>query len=383
MPSSLQDLFDPRELSQRYDAIPSIQDYLFTREFYEANLKGESTRFRSDKVGMISIGATQQPGPGNMRGQPARRLAAKGGTERYLHNLRYFTEMELPVDVLLALRHPENEQLQEKGREVVMIQMEEMRTKHRLFKEVCFSHILSYGVIDFDVNGNILVPSVNSSTGVVTRPSGSIFGSGTISRGEAGDYGVPDGNRGNIGSVIGALWSTASTDIGEQLDNLRRYAATLGAPRPTTIWMNSVKKQKLRDNTEFQTWAAGYPGRAEQVLNGEGFDGLWGFKWRFVDGTWTDHNGTTRDLIPQTSVIITPDMGPWIRAHEGAELIPNQMAVASTLEELLGQLDYAYGAFSYAMMSARPPFTMSQFFGDNFGLNFADPNAIFMPTVFA
>ena len=365
---TFESLLDYRELNSLYRATPSIQDYYFTSNFHTPLARDVD----SDTVEQISITATTTPGPGNARGGAARRIAPKGATKRFFQLFHYFTQMDLPADCLRALREPESFALMEKGKQIVELQQEEMAIKLRLFKEVVLSQVLSTGVVNLDVNGNILTPSVNSSTGVVTDASGTVI---------SASFGVDDGNRGNVGSIIDALWSTASTKISKHLDEIVRDAASNGAPRPRRVYVNGVKKYFLRNNTEFNDWAK-YNGPVDKILAGEMIPGLWGFDWYFVDGTWTDSTGTTRDLIPQTRAIIMPEPGPWLRAHNGSEMVPSSMVPAGTVSELVNQLDKVYGEFTFASMGYNPV-TLSAFYGDNFGLNFADPNAIYQPTVFS
>lgn len=371
---TLELLLDYRALTSMYLAVPSIQDYFFTKEFFDGLAPRD---IDSDAVELISVSATTQPGPGNLRGQPARRITPKGGTKRIFQAFRYFTEMELDGDALKALREPDSFGLQEKGRQVVELQQEEQAIRHRLFKEVCLANILTTGRVEFDANGNILTPSVNSSTGAITSATGAAV---------AADFGVDNSHRGALTlsgtSIITALWSTAGTVISLQLDNLVRRAGTLGVPRPKHIYVNAVKKSLLRANTEFNDWAKYNSRRVDEVLIGDGIDGLWGFNWHFVDGTWTDASGTTRDLIPQTSAIIMPEKGAWLRAHRVSELVPRDMMLAQTPTELLNQLEKVYGEFSYACLSHNPVKLLA-YYGDNFALNYADPNAIWQPTVFA
>lgn len=365
-------LLDYRALTSMYVALPSIQELFFTNEFFTP-LLGPKSNVDSDTVEMISIGGTTRPGPGNLRGGTARRITPKGGTKRYFQLFRYFTEMEIDGDVLRSLREPDSEALQEKGQQAIDLQQEEMAIRHRLYKEVVLSQIMSIGRVNIDANGEILVPSVNSTSGAITDASGTAV---------SADFGVADSHRGNLGGTVSALWSTAATKISQQLDEIVRLAGIAGAPRPKTIYVNAIKKQVLRNNTEFNDWAKYNSTKVDQILAGDGIDGLWGFNWRFVEGTWTDKDGTTRDLIPQTSVIITPEKGPWLRAHNGSELVPRDLSPAPDARSLLNQLEKVYGPFTYASLNHNPV-KLSMFYGDNFGLNFADPNALWCPTVFS
>ncbi|MES2222819.1 MAG: hypothetical protein V4587_17850 [Acidobacteriota bacterium] len=368
--ATLQQLLDPRELIPHYTAMPQILEYFFTKTFYDA-LSPRPTD--SDSVRMISISATATPGAGNVRNGKARVLKPKGASERFFSMFRYFTEMPLEADALRALRELDSPSMQAKGREIVEMAQEESKILASLFKEVVLAQQLTVGRVNLDASGNILVPSVHATTGVITDNASTVI---------SADFGVADTHRGNLNGTIAALWSVAGTKIPDQLEALDRVCDIAGVPRVKDIWLNPVCKLNLRNNTQFNDWAKYNTLRADEVLRGDGIEGLWGRNWHFVGGTWTDSGGTTRDLIPQTSGIFTPAIGPWLRAFAGSELIDTSNLITSDLLAALNSLITVYGPFAYGE-TTRNPTGLSYFQGDNFGLGFADPNAIWMPTLFA
>lgn len=366
--ATLQQLLDPRELIPHYMAMPQLLDYYFTSNFY-TNAKNVD----SDSVRMISVSATTTPGKGNVRNGKARLIKPKGAGERFFSMFRYFTEMPLEADALRALRELDSPAMQQKGRQIVELAQEESKIQCDLFREIVLAMIMTIGRVNLDAEGTILVPSVNATTGAITDAAGTVI---------SADFGVADTHRGNLDSTIGALWSTASTKIIDHLEAIDRKAAIAGVPKPTEIYINAISKQWLRNNTQFQDWAKYNSVRVDQVLNGAGLEGLWGRNWHFVEGTWTDSTGTTRDLIPSTQVILAPKNGSWLRSFAGSELIDTTNLVSNDLLGALNQLTTVYGPFAYAE-TTRNPAGLSYFQGDNFGIGFADPNAIWMPTVFS
>lgn len=366
--ASLLQLLDPRELIPHYVAIPPLLDYYFTQNFYT-----NARNVDSDSVRMISVAATVTPGKGNVRNGKARVIKPKGASERNFSMFRYFTEMPLEADALRAMRELDSPSMQQKGRQIVELAQEESKVQCNLFKEVVLAYIMTVGRVNLDVEGTILVPSVHATTGVITDNANTVI---------SADFGVADSHRGNLGGSIDALWSVAGTKIPDQLEAIDRAAAIAGVPKPTEIYINSACKKHLRNNTQFNDWAKYNSVRTDQVLAGEGIEGLWGRNWHFVEGTWVDSTGTTRDLIPLTSGIFLPKMGPWLRAFKGSELIDTTNLVTNDLLSALNQLVTIYGEFAYAE-TTRNPAGLSYFQGDNFGLGFADPNAVWMPTLFS
>ena len=71
-----------------------------------------------------------------------------------------------------------------------------------------------------------------------------------------------------------------------------------------------------------------------------------------------------------------------MRTFAGSEIIDTSNLVQSDLLAALNDLITVYGPFAYAE-TTRNPTGLSYFQGDNFGLGFADPNAIYMPTLFS
>jgi hypothetical protein len=63
--------------------------------------------------------------------------------------------------------------------------------------------------------------------------------------------------------------------------------------------------------------------------------------------------------------------------------VPTTCDIKGTLEEALASLKPVQGMFSFAQVKVSPLVELSLFLGDNFGMGFANPNSIYMPTVFS
>lgn len=363
------------ELTEMYKSLPSLSELFFTNTFYRS-----PREITGDTVSMINVSATNAPGQMNTRGAAARMVQPKGGGKREFSIFHKFDELPIDITALTHLRQMDNPMLQEMGKDVLDIQLEHLATQNRLTKEVILASIMVYNRVNIDVNGNILTPSVHATTGVITDASGAVI---------SADFGIPDDHRGNLGGIIGAQWSTASTSIMDQLENLDRQAGIDGAPKVTDIYVNSLHKSDLRANTEFNDWAkyTNVQNYSAQVLSNFQDDTLvvFGRRFHFISGTWEDTWSTpgttiTRDIMPQNLALMVPDLGPWLRAFTGKVLVPRGQGLCSAATPLedfeLRPGEYAYG------YSNHNPVRVSVFGGDSFGLGFANPNAIWVGKVF-
>lgn len=367
---SWEEILGYQGLTASYRSTPSITTFPFTNIFYKS-----PRPIFGDKVKMVEVAATNTPGPMNSKGAAARVIQPKGGSTREFGLFHYFTELPIDPWALMSLQSMDSEGLQAMGREVVDLQLEEAAQKHRLAKEVILSNIMTYNAVDIDSNGNIQVPSVHATTGVITHATAVIQET----------FGVADDHRGDLGGIIAAQWSTASTSILDHLEAVRRQAGIDGAPDVTDIYVNAVHKTDLRANTEFNDWAkyTNVAGYANQVLSNFDSDMIvvFGKRWHFIAGTWTDSGGTTRDIMPQNLALMTPEPGgSWIRAFTGRTPVPTAQGIASPSTPL-SDFTPVEGEYGYAYSQHNPART-SVFTGDTFGLGFANPNAIWVGKVF-
>jgi hypothetical protein len=369
--NTLKNLLDFRELTASYMAAPTIGDFPFTSEFYQSPRDAIS-----DDIEMIYFPAANVPAPISARGAAARVLQLAGATKRFASLFVAFNQIGLPADSLTGLRYPDVYELQEKGRQTVETQLEFFRQRHALMKEAAFANQFATGVVCWDAGGNILPATVNYD-GSVSQPSNTVMA----------DFGLADNQRGLLddttdgGTLIEQLWTNSACLISYQLDKLVQRSARKNRTKPTEVWINGINKRHLRSNTEFRTWAQYHQRSIDEVLRGSMINDLWGFNWHFVDGTYTDVNGTSRDLIPVSSAIIAPKPGPWMRAYRGAINVPKNLNVVGSFEEVLNSYEIVYGQAAWAKMTDNPV-SLEMFMSDAFGINFADPGCIYCPSVF-
>ena len=367
---SFEEFLDFRELTGTWRDQPVIHETPFTKMFWDGL---PSRTVNAKEVELIVINGRTTPGPGNVAGGAARVIEMSGANKRALALFRYFTELPLQGDALKALRELESFGMQEKGREIVELALEDSRLSHALFREVVISNTYTVGRVCLDVDGNILTPTVHATTGVITNPAGTVI---------SADFGVPNGNRGDLGGLITALWDVASTKIIDQVEAIQRNRAQNGLPRIKRIILNSVNKKHLRNNTQFGDWLKQNGLIAEQVMRGGILEGFADLTWEFNDGAWTDAAGTSRDSVPLTSGIMIPANGGCQRNYRGTELVPSKIGIANDMKAALASLRKLTGMFAYASLKHNPV-QLSMFTGDNFACGFASPDSILMPTLFS
>lgn len=368
-------LLDFRELTASYRAADVLGELPFTNDFY-INPRDTIT----DEVELVYFPGSTTPAPLNVRGGPSRKLQNLGGTKRYATLFYAFNSIRLDSLALRALREPESYTLQEKGRQIVENQVENFRNRHAYMKEAVIASIMTKGRVNIDADGNVLTPTVDSLTGAITDATNTVI---------SADFTVPNSNRGNLndstdgGAIIDSLWSNSATMISRHLDKIRYRSSKFGRPMPTEVYVHGVPGRKfLRDNAEFKEWAKYTNQRSvEEVLRGGVIMDLWGWNWHFIDGTYQDSGGTYRDLLPQTSAIVCPKPGPWLRAYRGATDVPRDLNIVGDHMSVLNAYEVVYGQAAWAKL-VDDPVALALYMADSFGLSFADPNAIYMPTVF-
>lgn len=351
-------LLDPRVMTENYSRRSVIRPRTITDDFYQnpENIDGEKFKLFFDPE-------QQKPVPSNVPGSPANVLELASAKEREVGMLYTYNQVRLDGTVLAALREPNSTALQEMGRTEVSRQIAHFKEKHAIFKEACLASILSRGVVYLDSKSGSIVESSGSS--VVTC-----------------DFGVSSSHKTNLGGIISALWTVAGTSIAGQLDSIRDQADKDGVETPTEIYLHANNKKYLRANTEFQTWAAHNNRVQDEVLRGNIIEGLWGFNWHFVGGYYVGTDGNKKPFWPTDIATICPaPTGSWIKASAGSNLVPSTLDVQTNVDSALSNMQKFYGGFAYANLSHNPT-ALNLYMGDLFGLNFVDPDAVWMATAF-
>lgn len=312
--------------------------------------------------------ATSQPAPTNRLNSPAKVLQEIGGQKRYYTPITAFNEMYLDANTLMYLEQENNPAYQEMGREELNRQIDYFKQRHTLLRMLGLSKALFGGQIFRDVDGNI---TETSSTGPTV------------------DLGVPATRKSQLnvlgGNIISAAWDVASTKILTQIDQIKIAAEELGVEAPTDIWLHSTAKRWLRDNDEIRAYFQNKQLDPDPILTGSMYPNLGGLNWHFFDGSYTDSSGTTRSFFPKTMAVLTPPVtrGGWFRAMNGSTRVRTSGAgdrYAADAASITGGSEIVYGDFFYAKEVDNPDTVVIRG-GTKFLYAFANPNAIWMPTV--
>lgn len=352
------ELLNPHVLTASYGQRDGVRPYPLTEAYYKAPLEVDD-----DEFDLVFFPAMMDPAPGNISGGEARLLSPGQGTTRRAAVFPQFNKIQLPGDALLALREPDSPALQKKGATTVNRIFDDFGERHNIYRELVIARTLTEGLIYANAAGQIL----ENSTGAAV----------TI------DFGIDSSHKGNLGGIIDVQWSDPTADIAHHIEAIKDAAEAANAEQPTDIWLHTIRKRDLRNNAKFVQWASFNQKVTDVVLQGDIIEGLWGMTWHFYGGKYRGVDGAMHDYIPQTGGFLAPPADrPWVRPVQGKTLVPMDLNVVSDWRKALDSAEEMYGRFAYAKLTD-DPMALWLYMGDKFGLYFADPNAIWMPTLFS
>ena len=363
--TELESILDYRTLTEVY------QEYgrqnAGTNPFYEFYTRGTSKNFDTDSVEFIKLGRVTDPAQVNYRGQPARRRQPTGKGRASLAMLNMFDVLNLKTDSLMFLRDPEQWMLQSGGASEIQQQLEDMATSHLFLKYLWVAKYFSGGAIYIDQNGDILEGSAADAITITT--------------------GIPAANQtqidltnfGGTGNAIDAAWDQSGTKILTQLDKMNDAVEYQGSEPLKHIWLHTVGKRWLRENTEILAFYTAGQERLDRAMMSETFE-INGYTFHFYGGTYTAADGTVKPFIPITKAIITPEPGPWIAQGNGVQIVPKTVDLQPGEFVNFSGWDKHYGPFAYFQAEHNPP-SVNCFAGDNWLYGFKNPTSVFVPTV--
>lgn len=303
--------------------------------------------------------------PLNHPGAEARIVTIGDGETRTMSLFTVFNKIAFSDDVMHALSEPDSRQLQRKGQREMDRTMGKFVERHRALKELIIARVLTDGVVHYDGQGRIL----SSSSGAAASAS----------------FGVPAGNQGTIGGLIGddELFDNPSADIPEVLSAIDEAAEAASMPIPTDVWCHRSNIPGLQNNTKYQTWAVRNPAHAERVLSGGIIEELWGKTWHFVGHRYNDPvTGVSTPFIPTTKAILTPPANSNVfRRENGITNVPGDINVKATWQEALANLKEMVGQYAYAKL-IDDPIKLLAYLGDKFVFGLNEPQAIYQATAF-
>lgn len=306
-------------------------------------------------------------------GSPAKRRGLVGIDEVPVKLIHSFESQGLPESVMSNLVQAATNQADAMGRQEVARQTAEFKRYFTNLRLAAVNMALCSGELHFDADGNLLPDS-----------SGAFYSI---------DFGVPAGNKGQLdvfgdGALISATWSNAATDIVSQLTALKDAAARktgyelsialYGANVPGYLAKNNSIKEWIASNAPLARRAS------EKLLDtGEIADGLLGFDWRRVSGSfYEDADGSIQPFIGDDTIVFLPaPSADWYELYQGSKLIPRNVGrVGGDATDSVNDLFRAYGQFSYAVINHNPV-EIEQFAGDTFLPLIKVPGAMFIADV--
>ena len=351
MADSVQTMLTWKEMTASYRAAPTQVGTPFLDRFF-TNVSGTS----GDEVVIPVLTRNNRPMPGNTRGSAPRRHAGPGLSKKQFALFNSFNEYQVAANALRFLRSPDPG-IQRLGKEVVDATISESGERQKLFRDVVIGQIMTYGKVYLDANGEVLVPTVDATTGVITAPSGYVV---------VADYGTDDTQRGRCDQdttggtdyVFSGAWDTASTNWFNELMKARDISLKNGAAPPDTVHLHMLRKGAMIASDLFQTWAIQNNQRNDEILASAKFENVRGFNL-FHEGYWTDKDGTQRPVIPVRQAIIVPSSNDWLECKEGEQDVPTDIGIKDTLEAALNTLKAVQGMFAYAQIQVNPNVQLS------------------------
>lgn len=309
-------------------------------------LDGRPTyRTKNDEVLSFNFVGKQNAGKRNFRGKPAHKSGGLSITRRQSGLVRAHDSVELNASWIPALSANPNSTDEDPNALTVVTRImsdtveQQARTLDMMVAQAIFTgHIFS------DSSDDILIASVNATTGAVTDP-----GSATNDY----DFVVPDNRRGNLDGLIDTVWSDAEADILAQLVAIRKWAAENKLAIPDQIRLPEEYIPVLLNNTKFKDWANFSSSSIDAALKGE-FIQAYGWQWTFVKPQFIETSSTDTtplDIWPTGRALITSSAESTIEVTEGVEhFMPGSdtYLVGGSPADLTAGLQEMYGDFGYA-----------------------------------
>lgn len=302
-------------------------------------------------------------------GSPAQRRDLKGVAARDVKLLHTFEEIQIDLTVMQLLRNYTEPTMQNRGMDEIKRQVKEFRQLFDNLRTAAVIQAISLGNIYFDANGNLLPSSSGAAVTV--------------------DFGVPASNRNQLtdvasGTIIGASWATASTDIPTQMRVLRKTAARrTGYPLKYALYGENIPGY-IAKNDYVKDWFARHPDKRAQYLDtGELPDGMMGFTWvPAFEAFYEDQGGSFRDLWSPDQVVFTPEPErSWYEVMEGTFPVPTTINLSADAVAAAGTFKDVQGMFGYGLPCTNPPGAFNGYYGDTFLPIIKVPSAIYIADV--
>lgn len=322
-----------------------------------------SRKVEGDYCTYTKVESTRKTARMVMYGSPSRNRDLKGVSEVPIKLVHTAEHIIHKPTTLMNLKNLDNEAKQKLGRMEITRQSNEFKILFQNLRMSAVYAALSSGYIYFDEDGNLLP---NSTGAMVTI-----------------DFGVPAGNKNQLGGVIAATWDAAGTDIHKQIVALKKAARkATGYPLKYAFYgddcldyflTNTKLKEIINRNSQYQ----------KDFSQNEITDGFLGLNWiPAYEAFFQDAAGTNQDFWSADKIVFTPEPSPdWWEYIEGSYPVPTNLGnVHSDGVAAIGNVLEVNGMFNYAIL-LEDPVTVKQVAGDTFLPVLKVPKSIYIADV--
>ena len=305
---------------------------------------------------------SRQTAPTTNYGSASRRLNQQSTVTRQAKCIHSYTNMVHQMPVLTALRNYEQPTVQARGRQYIDFQTVEAQRKYTNLRISAITSAFRYGAIYFDGAGNML-PTSSGATLTV-------------------NFNVPANNQNQLNSAISAAWSTAGTDILNDLLTIQLRAVQGSGLPLTRAYYGSSIPHYLAENTAIANLLDSDAMLASQIGMGKipanfGFEGL---RWiPLHTAFFEDAAGDNQTWFPSDFVVFMPEpSAAWYGMIEGSFEVPDgALSIRGTAADCTSDMRSITGMGTYAKLEDDPP-GIKQFFVDTFLPALKVPSAIYI-----
>lgn len=321
-------------------------------------------RVIGDKANYIKYTGTRQVARVSPYGAPPVQTKKVDVSDQNIKLLHTEEKMPFSQELYRVFRDWENYKPQQMfARQQIVYQGEQFAQRFDNLRVASVTQMLALGLLYFDVNGNLLPTSSGADLTI--------------------DYGVPANNKNQLNGLISASWATTSTNIVNQINNIKMTAVqTTGHPLKYAFYGKNIAGY-ITNNTSMQYYLARNAQLNEKFIStGTIPPGVLDLIWVPVQNAFfEDQNGTVQEIFGADTVTFFPEITKNIYTlFEGSMLVPSSFGMFADAMAALSSLTEMYGRFRYAYLDV-PPTQIFDVAGDTFLPMLRNPSSIFIADV--
>lgn len=272
-------------------------------------------------------------------GAPSRPRTLRPVGEQSVTLIHFAEHIKVRQELLLRLRNPNDLLAQNMAQLEIARHAADHRTLFDNTRTAAQTFMLSTGRVWFDAAGNVL-PNATGATLTI-------------------DYGIPAGNRNQLGGIIDTTWTNPAAPVIQHLTNvgvqMRRNTgrvlkhAFYGKNVANYLFTNTTLGKYWQFNSKMYDAFAASPGTIP--------DGFAGLTWHPMgDVFFDDQNGTTQGYWDDDQVTFTPEIDRNVYTlYEGSMTVPKAYGVHPDIVGAAGDFEIVYGIGGYAVPELDPP----------------------------